>query len=274
MEFRLSLFRPKEPEKGTRTQPLTALNLSRHLVGGGRSLRKMLAESAVLPLFQPILNLRTGETEGYELLSRGHLDGVETSPIELFSLAEELGLEVELCDVFRARGLEEAQRLEPSTKLFINTHPSELLQPAKLTDSLQRLRRGLSTVQLVLEIHERATAEAEVMRRLRRDLKKLGVRLAYDDFGAGQSRLREIGEAPPDYLKFDMGLVRNLDRGPRRRRELLQGLVSTAQSLGITPIAEGVETAEEDAACREVGFGYAQGFYFGYPLPLAATSTA
>ena len=92
--------------------------------------------------------------------------------------------------------------------------------------------------------------------------------LAYDDFGAGRARLNELGEAPPDYLKFDIGLIRNIDRAPVRKQKLLEGLVKMAQELGIHAVAEGVESEAEAATCRELGFPMAQGYHFGRPAPI------
>ncbi len=96
----------------------------------------------------------------------------------------------------------------------------------------------------------------------------LGVGLAYDDFGAGTARINELAEAPADYLKFDAALVRELDRAPETKRRLLTALLDSAHDLGMTPIAEGVETPAEREACRQTGFRLAQGFLLGRPAPL------
>ena len=68
--------------------------------------------------------------------------------------------------------------------------------------------------------------------------------LAYDDFGAGQARLVELVDVPPDYLKFDMRLVQNLDSASLERQRMLASLVKMVHDLGITPLAEGIETEE------------------------------
>jgi EAL domain-containing protein (putative c-di-GMP-specific phosphodiesterase class I) len=89
--------------------------------------------------------------------------------------------------------------------------------------------------------------------------------LAYDDFGAGQARLVELVEVPPDYLKFDLKLVHCIDHATNERQRMLASLVQMVRELGIAALAEGVETSEEHEICRQMGFQYAQGFFFGRP---------
>ena len=91
--------------------------------------------------------------------------------------------------------------------------------------------------------------------------------LAYDDFGAGQSRLNELAQCPPDYLKFDMSLMRGIDAASPQRQRLLATLVKMVRDLGIHSVAEGVETPAEADACRQMGFDLGQGFFYGRPAP-------
>jgi EAL domain-containing protein (putative c-di-GMP-specific phosphodiesterase class I) len=132
-----------------------------------------------------------------------------------------------------------------------------------------------------LEIHEASVTESEPMRTLRAALTDLRMGLAYDDFGAGQARLVQLVEVPPDYLKFDMKLVQNLQTAAQERQRMLASLVQMVRELGITPLAEGIETAGDDEICRQIGFTCGQGFYYGYPAlpkslltPLGAAGTS
>jgi EAL domain-containing protein (putative c-di-GMP-specific phosphodiesterase class I) len=100
---------------------------------------------------------------------------------------------------------------------------------------------------------------------LRNALAELKIGLAYDDFGAGQARMIELVEVPPDYLKFDMKLVQNIQTASVERQRMLASLVQMVRELGITPLAEGIETAGDDAICRQIGFTCGQGFFYGYP---------
>jgi EAL domain-containing protein (putative c-di-GMP-specific phosphodiesterase class I) len=94
------------------------------------------------------------------------------------------------------------------------------------------------------------------------------MKLAYDDFGAGQARLNELVEARPHYVKFDRKLISALDKADADRRQMVASLVSMCRQLGIVTLAEGVETAAEAEACTAIGFELMQGYYFGRPAEL------
>ena len=98
-------------------------------------------------------------------------------------------------------------------------------------------------------------------------MRDLDIKLAYDDFGAGQARLVDLAKVPPDYLKFDIALIRGIHTASAQQRQLVDTLVRMVQDFGIAALAEGVECAEEAEVCREIGFDYAQGYYFGKPAP-------
>ena len=117
----------------------------------------------------------------------------------------------------------------------------------------------------MLEIHEVAITEPRMIRRLRSRLSELSIGMAYDDFGTGQARLVDVVEVPPDYLKFDISLIRGIDRLVSKQR-MIASLVGMVIELGITPAAEGIETEEEAEVCRELGFEYGQGYLLGRPL--------
>lgn len=242
-------------------------NLPGQMALGVREFRRMLLRGAVVPLFQPIVEFQGATTVGYEVLGRGGLEGLPTSPGELFHIAAALGLEAELNRLFRTRGVEDAGPLENSVKIFVNTHPAEL-DTRELGESLIDLRRQEPRLPLVLEIHESAVADLKRMKELRRQLLDLEIELAYDDFGAGQARLLELVEVPPHYLKFDVSLIRGLDKAPASRRNMIASLVEVAADIGVVTLAEGVETEPEAEACVRMGFQWVQGYYFGRPARL------
>jgi EAL domain-containing protein (putative c-di-GMP-specific phosphodiesterase class I) len=186
-------------------------------------------------------------------------------PDAMFQAAAQLDLSVELSRMFRWEGIRCVASLPEPPMLFVNTHPCELTEPG-LVESLQEIRKVSPRQPLVLEVHEAAATSASSMRELRRQLQDLNIQMAYDDFGAGRNRLIELIEVPPDYLKFDMGLIRNLEAS-QPRQQLLASLFQLTRELNILTVAEGVETAGEADACREVGFDLAQGFFYGRPAP-------
>jgi len=123
-------------------------------------------------------------------------------------------------------------------------------------------------------VHEACAVDAATIKLLRLVLDGLGMRLAYDDFGAGQARLHELVEARPDYLKFDRKLVAGLDVASTDRQQLVESLVLMSRQLGIVTLAEGIETAGEAEACRRMGFELMQGYFFGRPMSKPGLITA
>ena len=105
------------------------------------------------------------------------------------------------------------------------------------------------------------------MAALRDALTDLDVRLAYDDFGSGQVRLAELVEVRPDYLKFDISLVRDIHVASARHQQMVASLVSMVRELGVVPLAEGVETQAESDTCLQLGFELGQGFFYDKPAP-------
>ncbi len=266
LEFRLTPYEAPDQLVDTRTKVLSKYELTDFLREQSEEFTRLLRKKAVRALFQPVVDLDRSALIGYELLSRGALSGFETAPAELFYIAESLGLEMKLSELCRIQGVLAAQSLPGSPRVFLNTHPSEIRRRGDFLKSLERLRVSCPDAALVVEIHEAAMADPRTMSQLREGLDFLGIQLAFDDFGTGQSRLMEIAEVPPDYVKFDMAFVRRLHEATGRRRKLVADLVELTRSLGITAIAEGVESKAELQACREAGFTAAQGFYLGLPL--------
>ena len=184
-----------------------------------------------------------------------------------------LAAEAELSRLLREESVSCCRRLPAQDALFINTHPREIGGEELLT-SLADFRRALPDRRVVVEIHEAAVTEIDAVRGLLGELAELGCELAYDDFGAGQTRLLELAEATPAFLKFDLRLVRDLAAASAGRRRLVGGLVTMARELGIATIAEGIENEDDARACREAGFDYAQGFLYGRPTPAVEIAPA
>jgi len=225
---------------------------------------KLMTERAVTPHFQPIVEIAARHKIGYELLGRSRLFGL-TSPQAMFSAAAVLDLEAELSRILRYEGIRHSSPLTGDPLLFVNTHPAEMAEPGLLEFSLRELRELAPTSRIVLEIHEAAVTQVTQMRELCAALKDMDIGLAYDDFGAGQARLIELVEVPPDYLKFDIDLVRGIQDATPDRQKMLANLVQMVTELGIASLAEGIELEAEHEVCVEMGFEYAQGYLYGRP---------
>ena len=273
MEFRLGRETEetrsrKQSQQGK--EPSTSIRqggLSQHFVQGTRELKEMIRDAAVTVYYQPIVLLPGGRVVAYEALGRGRQPGLSESPLDLFQIAETMGAEAELSRLLRHTAVKLVAGRADIPTLFLNTHPKELSEPG-LLESLEDLRVLAPYLDLALEIHESVLTHVSVIKELKTLLTERNIALAYDDFGAGQSRLLELAEAPPHYLKFDRRFIDGIDAASPSKRHLLASLVSTARDLLVKTVAEGIETAAEAEVCARLGFTHAQGYYFGRPMPV------
>jgi EAL domain-containing protein (putative c-di-GMP-specific phosphodiesterase class I) len=242
--------------------------LSQHFALYERPFLELLSGQGLAGAIQPIVEARTSAPFAHELLGRCTHPDLPASPIRLFSLAAALGKEAELSHALREHGIRRFARQHPGGTLFVNTHPNETFDPAFL-ESLARLPIERVPMRVVVEVHETAVMEVSRMRELAAHLAAIGARFAYDDFGAGQARLNELGEVPAHFVKFDMGMIRGIDTASERKQKMLRELVRMVHELGSSALAEGVETEAEAVVCREMGFELIQGFLTGRPEMLA-----
>jgi EAL domain-containing protein (putative c-di-GMP-specific phosphodiesterase class I) len=247
-------------------------SLPAQFLTGAPEFLELLEQRSVIPFFQPIITFEDSQTIGFEVLGRGNREDISSLPGELFAIATSLGLEVRLSELFREKGADIGQGLPGSPCLFLNLHPSEMKRPDLLIQSLEIIRTKYPDASLALEVHEALFTDLQMMRELRNALDDLQIGLAYDDFGAGQARLMELAEVPPDVLKFDMSLIQKLEQATKARRQMIAVLVKYAMDVGVVCLAEGIETEAERAACIELGFQLGQGYYFSHPAPVSAFS--
>lgn len=224
---------------------------------------KLLKRPALRPYYQPVVRLEDHSRVGFEVLSRSYLIGLET-PDKMFRVAAQRTSEIDLSIFCRSEGLRVGEAMSRTMKFYLNTHPSEL-SSVRLFESLEQLRTDYADTLIVLEIHEAAVTSTGHLRDLRKHVNDLGIELAYDDFGAGQARLKELFDVPPDILKFDVKFISGLPFASAQQRSTIHSLLKIVRDLGVVPLAEGVETTDEAAVCFELGFELAQGFLFGRP---------
>ncbi len=226
---------------------------------------RLMEMRLVTPFLQPIVSMNGNTTVGYEVLARSRMFGLESSAA-MFGAAAKLNMEVELSQMLRWEGIREGLLMPQPSRIYVNTHPNELGR-ADLIESMSKVREMSSDIPITLEIHEAAITSSAEMFELRARLRDLDIQIAYDDFGAGQNRLVELCNAPPDVLKFDMGLIRDIDKASAERVKILRSLIDMVVDLGVQALAEGVENENEAVVCKEIGFSLAQGYYFGRPAP-------
>ncbi|MEM7456211.1 MAG: EAL domain-containing protein [Planctomycetota bacterium] len=265
IQFATIVFRVGSQKQATQTNTIEE-NVGDHALAM-MQFDRLINDGGLFPHFQPIVSLETCEHIGYEVLGRSRLFGLQT-PMEMFLAASRLDLEAELSEAFRYRGVEIGSALGKDANLFLNTHPVELDRP-ELYDSLHSLRELNPEQTITLEIHEAAVTNVSMMKQLLAVLEELDIKLAFDDFGVGQARLMELGEVRPDFLKFDMGLTKNINEAPAKRQEVVALFAQMVNSLGIQTLAEGIETIECHETLVQMGFQLGQGFFYGRPAPIS-----
>jgi diguanylate cyclase (GGDEF)-like protein/PAS domain S-box-containing protein len=241
--------------------------------------------------YQPIYELRTGAIAGFEALvrwqhpERGLLGPMSFIPFaEAGGLIDEIGNHVLLTACEEASGWSCASGRGPAPAISVNVSPRQLLDadlPARIEQLLDRC--GLDPQRLILEITEGALIkDPDAAAAKLQSLSRLGVRLAVDDFGTGYSSLAYLQQFPIDMLKIDRSFVNDMlvnqpsvqdsDANDRSRpaSSLAAAIISISHTLGLVPIAEGVENQSQADALSELGCDLAQGFHLGRPGDAAA----
>lgn len=230
-----------------------------------RNLLKANFERALIGVwiaYQPIVRASDGQIFAQEALLRSN-DPTLPDPTAMLDAAERTGRLGELGRLLRARAVEQIQSAPANWAFFLNLHPREisaidLLMNGPLRDLASRI---------VLEVTERASldqipnASADIA-----ELRKCGYRIAIDDLGAGYSGLSSFAELEPEFVKFDMSLVRDIDKRPTKQR-LVAAISAMCHGLGTRVVAEGVETEAERTTLIELGCELLQGHLFARPGP-------
>jgi EAL domain-containing protein (putative c-di-GMP-specific phosphodiesterase class I) len=228
------------------------------------SLSETLTNTSFRPLFQPIVALASGETIGYEALTR--FDSGERPDI-CFAQAWSVGMGEDLEFATLEAAVAAAHDLPAGRWLDLNVSPRLLARPQRLATLLRTADRPV-----VIEIteHERIADYAA----LRLAAASLGqdVRLAVDDAGVGIANFGHIVELRPDFVKLDTSLVRRVNSDPGRQA-LVVAMCQFAHTAGCHLIAEGIETYEEAATLTRLGVGFGQGYRLGRPEPAGHWAT-
>jgi diguanylate cyclase (GGDEF)-like protein/PAS domain S-box-containing protein len=240
-------------------------------------LRRALEREEITILYQPIVRLEDRSVAGFEALARwDHPKMGRMSPAEFISIAEEIGLIVDL-GLFvmerTARQLSAWQRnVRTREPIFasVNVSSRQLLRHDLIHDLRTVLSRsGLARGSLKLELTESLVMEnpehaAQLLTRIR----ELGAGLALDDFGTGHSSLSYLQRFPFDTIKIDQSFVRMNNKGTRP--VILRSIISLAHDLGMDVVAEGAETDSDAVELYQLGCEYAQGYVFGEPMTAEA----
>jgi len=216
--------------------------------------------------FQPILDLATGEPFAYEALARGPKGESAASVLGQVTPENRYAFDQQ-CRVKAIEGAVAAGILDTGARLSINFLPNAVYSPRACIQLTLKTAAaaGFPTDRLIFEFTEQEEmADAGHVADIVRTYRAMGFGTALDDFGAGHAGLGLLARFQPDLIKLDMELVRDIDSS-LPRRVIVQGVANMCNTLGITLIAEGVETEAELAALRGLGIRYVQGYLIARP---------
>ena len=240
-------------------------------ISGAMDLVEVLEQGGAYSVFQPIYEVSSGKPVAFEALGRGIARGSRLSPANMFSMAElehrTAHLSRVLCDAaMDCLRCGHCWSAHPEIEIWINLHPSQITVEG-LPDDLRGIADAAAVggYRVVIEAPETWVNRTDEMQQLVQIVRSFGMRVAYDDFGAGQARLQDLMSNPPDYLKFDRLLVENL-AADTVKQEILRAMVKACDSLGVATLAEGIEEQTELDACRELGISMVQGYLLERPL--------
>ncbi len=230
-------------------------------------LREIIEKRQLHALFQPVLNMQTGEIIGYEGLIRGPSDSPLHSPLTLFRVARANNLTVEVEHMCRSVVLERFAALSLSGKLFLNVSPECLCQPGvKHGETLGYLHQyGIDPKRVIIELTENyPTFDYDLMREAVRHYRDMGFQIAIDDLGEGFSSLRLWSELRPDYVKIDRHFIHGINHDPVKL-QFVRSITEIAEKTGTQVIAEGIETQSELLLVRDLGIRLGQGYHIARP---------
>jgi EAL domain-containing protein (putative c-di-GMP-specific phosphodiesterase class I)/DNA-binding response OmpR family regulator len=224
---------------------------------------RAFAPGSMHMVFQPIRSLADGAAVGVEALARFDIQPTR-SPDKWFAEAASIGEGVRLELHAIKAALEQFPDLEPDEFMAFNTSSITALSP-----SLSDVLTGLPCERIVLELTEHVAVKnyPELLDRLD-ELRSRGVRIAMDDTGSGYSGLQHLLVIKPEIIKLDRALIDGIVDDPARRA-LASAMVSFADELGSTVVAEGIETADDLDTLRSLGVHWGQGYHLGRPAPLS-----
>lgn len=245
-----------------------------------RDVEQGLSDGWFEPYFQPILDLATGETAGFEALMRlNHPEKGLLPPAPIISLAEENGTINRIGNVILDQALANLAEISSipgmeNSYVAVNFSPLQFEPglPTRIAGVLHRY--GILPPRLVIEITEAVIMKDDPQIRAILDaIQQLGCRIALDDFGTGYSSLSYLSRFPVDIVKIDQSFTRSICEETldvkQRSRMLIEGIAAISHKMNCTVVAEGIETQEQKALLLSIGADCGQGYLFARPRPVS-----
>jgi c-di-GMP phosphodiesterase Gmr len=245
-----------------------------------QSLRLAILEKRFCCAFQPKVDIRTRQIKGIEALVRlRDDDGVIQAPGTFINLAVELGLIDELTHLVLAEIVKSIDLINemfgPDISISINVAAKQAGKPEFMRPFAQALEATGFPERFMIEVTEDAfVAKTHFQDEILPIFRQLGVGISIDDFGIGYSSLSALADITADEIKIDRSFITDIHKRPRSQG-ILRAIESLSEALGMTVIAEGIETFEELAYLQAATkIRYAQGYYFSRPIFLEELSIA
>lgn len=238
-------------------------------------LRRAVERNEFRLVYQPLVSMVTGQITGVEALARWRGDdGVAVSPSDFIPLAEDTGLIVPLGQWILEEACQQAvlwHRAGLPLAMHVNVSARQLDHPSLIADISKILTRsGLRPDRLVLEVTETVVMEdVESTIEVMHGIQALGVRMAMDDFGRGNTSLTHLKRFPLQVVKVDKSFVDGVHLSPQDQA-VIRSIVLLAAEFGMQVTAEGIELVEQLDELRRLGIDTAQGFYLAEPVPAGA----
>jgi len=232
-----------------------------------KMVREALTTQRIICHYQPIVSIQSGKTEKYETLVRMiDSNGIIIPPSDFLKVAQKTRLYPQItrtviehaCSAFRER----------SEEFSVNLSIRDILNPDTIQFIEKTIIETATAERIVFEILESEGIEDfDVAAKFIQKMKRLGAKIAIDDYGTGYSSIENILKLDIDYIKIDGFLIRNIASNPKHAI-IVESIANFSSKLGMKTIAEFVSCEETFAKIQSIGITYSQGYYTGKPAPL------
>jgi diguanylate cyclase (GGDEF)-like protein/PAS domain S-box-containing protein len=238
-------------------------------------LRRAVAEQQLVPYFQPIVDMVSGDIAGFETLVRWeHPEQGFISPGDFIPISEETGLIVALGELVMNKACQYRKAWQehiahcPDIYISLNLSPRQLIH-ADLPDRVSQIikQHALEPKNFRLEITETALMENTALAlQILTQFRDMDIKIYLDDFGTGYSSLSYLHTFPIDVLKIDKTFVDRLESDGDKAQRIIEAILNMAGTLEIDVIAEGIETASQAEILQSLGCTYGQGYFYYRPM--------
>ena len=233
-----------------------------------RALRAAIAAEEPYPVYEPLIDLSTGEPIGYEMLARWESAELgQVGPAEFIPVAEDTGLIGPLSELLFRRALSEAKTWPTHLSLSINVSPLQLRDPWFAQKLLKLLAEtGFPGQRLIVELTESAIVDnVPLAKAVFESLRNQGIRMALDDFGTGYSSIASLRALPFDSVKIDREFVTRM-HDSADGQSIAEAVLQLGRSLGLPVVAEGIETGATANRLNDLDCDIGQGYFYGHSL--------